>query len=181
MLIGWLVGICDRICAVVGAFACSQVPLFYQQYTQRLAGHVAEAELQVMFLQETAARSGKTLEAYIGKFLSQTDTDFIAQGHLMEGMVTRLSSLKEAYGALVHATPWWKPYYFARYSQTDIAEAAFRDFSPGLSLTLESALYACVGMLVGYVSFQCVRTVFQGIKRLRRGRRSAYPTPSPSP
>src|SRR5437868_6272991 len=97
MLGRWFIGICDRICAVLGAFAFSQIPLFYQQYTQRLAGHLAEAGWQVALLHETAEHAGKSLPAYIAKFLNQSDPDFVLQGRLMDSLITRLTTLKESY------------------------------------------------------------------------------------
>jgi hypothetical protein len=171
MLVRWFIGMCDRVCAVLGAFAFSQVPLFYQQYTQRLAGHLAEAQLQVSLLQQAADRSGKTLQMYIAKFLGQADQDFTIQGQLMEGTLTRFSSLNHAYEMLSTATPWSRPYYFAQYSHLDITEAAFRDFSPGISMTLESALYAAIGMFFGYTIFRSLRYLLRLSMRLGKALR----------
>lgn len=159
MLTGWVLGICDRILAVLGAFAFSQIPLFYQQYTQRLAGHVAESEHQVGQLKQAAVQAGKTLPMYIDKFLSQSDVDFVLQGRLMQATIERLATLREAYEKLAEAAPWWRPYYFIKYSQIDVAQATLHDFTPGVSLSFETGLYAIFGMSVGYLCFRLARSL----------------------
>lgn len=159
MALRWVIGLCDRISAVVGAFIFSQVPLFFQQYIQLLAGHLAEAEYQMTKVSFAAHQSGKTLSEYIGKFLSQSDPDFVAQGHIMQEMLTRVSTLQEAHQVLASASCWWRPYYFCKYATYDIIQATCKSFTPGLTVTFETGIYALSGVLFGYLAFRSVSTV----------------------
>ena len=47
-------GLADRIVVIIGALLLSQTPAFISQYTQRLGGHVKEAERNVATWQEIA-------------------------------------------------------------------------------------------------------------------------------
>lgn len=158
-------GFIDRLFAAAGAIAFTQIPLFYQQYVQRLSGHLAELELQTTLLRQTAARSGKSLEAYIDKFLGSSDTDFSAQGQFMQGIFQRLTELQNSYQALINAPDWVHPMYLLRYGDPDIARATLSHFEPGLSFSVESAVYALLGLAVGLGIFRMIKGCLSIFKR----------------
>lgn len=141
---------------MAGVLAFTQIPLFYQQYLQRLSGHVAELELQLGVLRKTALKSGKTLAEYIQKFLSGTDLDYQAQGHFMQGMVERLDMIKGSFHTLSEAPVWAHPLYLLRYGDAEIAGATLRSFEPGLSFSIESIIYGLLGLAFGIGVYKCL-------------------------
>ncbi|MFA6916591.1 MAG: DUF2937 family protein [Parachlamydiales bacterium] len=170
MIIRFVIGILDRLFAVAGVIIFTQIPVFYQQYVQRLSGHLSELELQVSVLRKTASRSGKTLEAYITKFIRDPDADFNAQGQFMDNMVNRLVDLKQSFTAMVEAPIWSHPLYLFRYADSDIAWTTFGSFEPGLSFSIESLGYAFVGLIFGLGVFKLIRWAFLSILRFGRNK-----------
>ncbi len=147
----------DRIFALLGVLFFSQLPEFFQQYTQRLAGHVEELALQVHKIEQISSLSGKTVHEYILKFLQSSDTDFTNQGMLMENLVERFTALQQARITLEQAPFYTKPLIFLRSLQFDIAQAAYRDFVPGFSFSLEGLCYAIMGMFIGILLYRACK------------------------
>ena len=170
----WLNGLIDRIFVVAGAVLFSQAPHFYQQYLQRLGGHVEELKLQTAALQQAAAKSGKTFGEVIQKFLSNTDLDFAAQGEVLQSMFTRYSDLNHAYSSLANATVFTRPFVFLKYFQFDIAKMTLADFTFGLTLTVEAGVYALAGMMFGYFLYRGLAAVFIKMSCLITGRKHRH-------
>lgn len=156
----------DRLCVVIGAFAGSQVPAFMQQYTQRLIGRVDELNLLMKNLQQLAFFSNKSLSAYIEKFLSNADPDFVQQGLFMQEIVTRWQHLNQALNHLQTATIWQRPFIFLQNIQNDIANSTFNSYQPGFSLTTESAIYALIGICIGVSAYQLLLKILYLITRV---------------
>lgn len=162
-MLAWIPHFLDRVCAVAGAFFLSQFPAFYQQYTQRLAGHLSELTRHLTALQRLAEQSGKTLPAYIQKFVSSRDLDFSEQGAFMNSLLERHLQLSNAYTHLVQANPLERPWVLMTHAQTDIMRGVLTDFQPAISLTLEGLLYATLGIMAGYLVFACLRRLVGAI------------------
>jgi hypothetical protein len=162
-MLRWLGGVVDRILVVLGAFLFSQFPAFLQQYSQRLGGHLAELNRQILELQRLAMQSGKTLPAYIHKFSSSGDSDFSRHGAQMQKMLERQVELSDALNHLTHATLWTKPVAFIQHLQWEIAQGTLSLFQPGLSLTMEGLVYAAMGMVVGYCFFTTLHRLWRKI------------------
>jgi Protein of unknown function (DUF2937) len=158
--------------ALLGALLFSQIPFFMQQYTQQLAGHVAELQIQIAAIDKLAGQSGKTLQQYIEKFSSNSDTDFVLQGHFMQKLFDRFNEMSEGLNALQQATPWFHPFVFIKFFQTNIGLSTYASFKPGLSLTLESGLYMLAGLLFGYLFYQLLRKTFLAIWHIFRPAKS---------
>lgn len=153
----WFGGLLDRICAVAGALAFSQVPLFMQQYKQQLSGHVVELQLQVKAMRQAAMLTGKTLEQFIGKFSSSTDGDFARQGEIMHAMVLRWQALTDGFTALNEASTFSAPFVFLSHFNLEIAKETAGAFSPGIPLSLEGGVWAVIGIAAGYLLFYTVK------------------------
>lgn len=145
-----LLGFVDRILAVCFAFLFMQFPIFLQQYQLRLAGHLEELKLQVGNIDKLAISSGKTLAAFIQKFIDNPDVDFSRQGELMANMVIRLNDLNMASSALQESFFLLKPFVFIRWLDYDIAQEAIRSYQIGLVFTYETICYALLGIGVSY-------------------------------
>lgn len=136
-----------------------QIPLVIQQYVQNLTGREAELRIQVDAMRRMAESSGKSLTQFIQKFLSSTDTDFASQGRLMENMVDRWHYLTESFLALQNSSVFTRPFVFFLHADFDIFKSTLKNHSLGFPLSLEGAVYALIGLAVGYV-------LFSGIRRL---------------
>ncbi len=149
----WINGLLDRIFAVAGALLFSQAPVFIQQYKQQLAGRVAELQSQVEKMRWVAHQSGKTLDMYIQKFVSQSDADFARQGELMQGMVMRHADLSTAHQALFESTVFSRPLVFARHFDFAIAKQTYSSFEFGFLFSIEGLVYSIIGVGIGYFAY----------------------------
>lgn len=159
----WFGTILERLCGIAGALLLSQFPLFMQQYTHQLSGHVAELHRQVGAMREVALQGGKSLDAFILKFVANADPDIRAQGHLMQQMVHRWHQLSDGLASLLHAALWERPYLFFKYLDKGVVHDTWRTFEPGLPLTIEGACYAFAGLLVGTVLFKLIRSFMSAL------------------
>lgn len=160
----------DRLFIVAGAFFGSQMPQFMQQYSARLAGHVAELQKLINQLHQSASYTNKTLHAYIQKFIVNADPDIRSQGQFMDGLVTRWEDLNHGLLQLTQSNGWERPFVFFKDLQSDIAYATFDSFQPGFSFTLESLAYAGIGLLLGWgiyrILLKCINMIFMAFKRV---------------
>jgi len=168
----WIGGLIDRICAVSGALIFSQIPLYMQDYQQRLSGHLAELQSQVQGMRQAAALSGKSLQQYVAKFQSSPDIDFKNQGALMHEMIQRFQQLNEGHQALLNSTVYSKPLMFFKYIDAKIAKSTWASFEWGLNLTVDGFLYALLGIVCGLMVYgmlsKLFRMVFVGSKALQK-------------
>ena len=151
----------ERLCGLAGAVLLSQAPTFMQQYIQNLQGRVAELKVQVDQLTTIAAQFHKTVPEYIGKFLSSSDPEFVAQGNLLKALFDRYSHIQTALQALQGTSVWQKPFALVANLQWDVAKSAFQQSSPALPLTLEGIIYSVVGFILGVIFYRMVCGVFK--------------------
>lgn len=168
----------DRLFAVGGAFALCQLPLLVQQYSMMLSGHLAESRRQINMMQHAASLTNKTLQEYIAKFLGQQDLDFVHQGQIMQSMQTRYEELNQAYSALQQSTVWSRPFVFLKNLDSTVFWDTARDFTPGLTLTLESLVYAVVGLGLGVLIYRGLASLARAFMGLfRRAPKDSLPQP----
>jgi hypothetical protein len=160
----WIGGIIDRLGVVSGALLFSQIPQFIQQYSQRLAGHVAELKIQATTLAEAAQFSGKTIDQLISKFLTSGDLDFVHQGELMQQAMVRFHYLSTALSNLYTSTALSRPFIFFSQIDMGIAEGTLENFTFGVSLTIEGGVYALIGMTTGALMYRALALLGRTIK-----------------
>lgn len=166
MKILWMMkSILEGLVAVVGAFAMSQLPIFMQQYTQRLGGHVEELASLLQLLQQNAALSNKSLEEYIHKFRTNGDPDFALQGEFMSGIAARWHELNTLLDQLTQSTLWAKPFVFFHGFQGSIFHSTLETFQPGINLTAEGLIYAGLGILLALGIYHLL---LEGLKAIAR-------------
>lgn len=166
-------GFIDRIFVVIGAIFFAQAPHFFQAYTQRLGGHMAELHKQISFLRSAAEKSDKSLEEYIYKFISHTDSDIALQGEFMQSMQMRFTDISSAYSAMIHSTVLSRPFEFLHYIKVDVVKMTLQDFQFGLAFTAESGFYALIGMGVGYFLYSLIRLIISFPFKIGIGRGKA--------
>ncbi len=166
-------GLADRICAVAGALLVIQVPVFITHYVQRLGGHVDELTRVVNQYRAAAAENGKSLAEYVGRFLASTDADFKSAGNNMQANIDRLEDIRQALEHLTNSGPVAKFFYFLKDIDIEIARAALRNYTPGLNISLEGAVYALCGLLLGTLAYFGVKKLVALLVRkvFKRGAR----------
>lgn len=153
-------GLLDRIFVLVGAFAGSQVPSFMQQYANRMSGHIDELKYQVQLWTQMASISGKSLQAYIQKFSTNSDQEFSRHGEYMETAIHRLNDLTQSYQVIQESSLWSRPFLFVSHLNSSVFKATLHAYVPQMTLTIEGACYTLVGFIIGYGFFQILRLLF---------------------
>jgi len=136
----------DRALCVAGAVLFSQLPEFFQQYLQRLGGHLDEARRQLEQFRRAAAQSGLTLDRLIAETSAQTDPAVARLGRILADASHRVDSLAASENALRAASAWARPFVFLRHFDPAIAHATWAVFRPAVPATLEGLAYAILGM-----------------------------------
>lgn len=133
----------------VGAGA-SQFPEFSQQYAQRLGGAVDALAQVVADFDASAAAEGLTRPQALAQM---EGTDFIARRRQdMEHTFERHTILSEDLNLLRDAGPFTRAYHAARFSDRDVARAAWDAYQPAVPLNLTGAIFASFGFFVGLFS-----------------------------
>jgi hypothetical protein len=157
----------DRIVAVLAAVASSQLPGFIQHYTQRLGGHVVEAERNLEGWQEIANQTTKgNVVGLANIYLRSPDPEVVAAGQKCLGDLLRVETLQDAWTALEHASFWNRPFVFLRHVDGDIAEATLSRFTMNVPLDAESLVYALCGLVLGFLLYSGVKQA--GLRTFRR-------------
>lgn len=154
------------LCVILAALFC-QFPSYLNQYTTRLSGHIGELSLIYRQIEELANSNNKSVEQYVKKFSKSTDDDFKSQSVLLQNIIDRKSMLQQTYANLISASIWKKPFIFATTLDSSIAMQTINLFKPGLVLSLESAVYAFLGILTATALFKLVCTILSGLFRSR--------------
>ena len=141
-------GLLDRILCVVGAVTFTQVPEFFQQYLQRLGGHLDEARRQLQQFQVIANQSGVTVDGLARQTSGNADTTVAKLGGVIHSSIERVQELETAQSALQHASLWERPFVFLRHVDPAIANATWSIFKPAVPTTPEGFVYGLFGVLV---------------------------------
>lgn len=150
-------GLLDRIFSVLGAVSLSQIPQFIQQYLQRLAGHADEAMRILERYQLAAERAGMEFDAYITRFKEDPDAIIAEHGIIMYEAVERAEFLTRAVEAIQSSNLFTRPFVFLANLDSDIAWAALQIYQPGVPTTIEGALYALTGILLGLLAYNAIK------------------------
>ena len=145
--------------AVIAALFCSQMSEFIQQYTQNLAGRLAEARREVDGIIVRADAADMPVYAYLHEFNSASNPVFRQQGVALRATIDRASDLEQAYTNIAHAGMIDRPFVFAMHFHGDIAADVFRHFQPAVPLDAASLLYAAMGGVLGLLLFQLVKAL----------------------
>ncbi len=165
-MFNWIGRWIDRLFAVVGAIVFSQAPLFIQQYTQQLSGHLEELKWQVEAMTLAAEQSGRSLSAFLQKFTASTDVDIARQGAIMESVVNRYQEFQLGFQALLSAAPWSKPFVFLSHFNLSIGKSTLHMYQPGFPFTAEGLIYALIGLVIGWGLFSGLVKLVTGITSL---------------
>ena len=150
-------GLIDRVFAVSFAVLFAQLPQFIAQYIQRLGGHLDELARIISQYRDGAQASGKTLEQFISTHLNSGIPDFISTGKIMESNLSRYDILSQSLEAIRSANVTVKPFVFLRNADFSIVKGTFVNFTPGVPVTVEGAIYALSGLVAGVVIYFMIK------------------------
>jgi hypothetical protein len=162
----------DRVLCVLGAVGLSQAPEFFQQYLQRLGGHLDEARLSLAPYEALARQSGITLQRLIEVNRAQVETLVVKQGDIIAALIERVAKLESAERALREASVWEKPFVFLSNVDPSIAARTWEVFKPAVPVTPEGFVYAAAGMLLALALYQ-VAIAWPGRILIRRWKKPA--------
>ncbi len=170
-------GLLDRIMAILGAFLLAQFPHFFNQYLQRLGGHMEEARRTVRHYTQAAENLNLTLEQYVDIHLTAGEEVYVSSGKLISGLITRLEQLEHSFFALKNATPFNRWLVFLQEVDWSIAAHTWQHFSPGVPTTTEGIIYAFLGLLVGWGIYSGIKNLFylgRNFRRRKPARKQRY-------
>ena len=67
------------------------------------------------------------------------------------------NTLKQEQDAVVHANALTRPFALARHPDKTVLASTWHGFTPALPVTAGAALYAFIGMIVGFVVYEAVK------------------------
>lgn len=148
-------GIMDRVVCVLGAVFAAQAPEFFQQYLQRLGGHLDEARRQLAAFEAAATAAGKSLAQFTADTSANADPGLAKLGHTMADTADRVAHLAAAQASLLDASVWTRPWAFLRHLDTAIAHATAAVYQPAVPTTTEGLVYAGLGVACAFALWHC--------------------------
>lgn len=145
-----LEGFLDRVVCALGAVFAAQAPEFFQQYLQRLGGHLDEARRQLASFETAARAAGKPWAQFVADTSANPDPGLAQLGHTMASTAERAGDLAAAHAALLDASVWTRPWAFLTHLDVAIARATAAVFKPAVPTTAEGAVYAAVGIALAF-------------------------------
>ena len=167
-----LKGLFDRIFAVVFAILFIQIPHIIQLYIHLLRGALAEAKRNIAGWQKAASEFGLSLDEYTKQFLNHENPVTQSAGKKIQDDLTRFNDYRAALDSIESSAVWEKPFAFVGHVDWELLNQMI--FKPGMSFTLEAAIYGLIGMLFGIILFYLLRLPF---KLLSKKASPAAPAP----
>lgn len=154
---------------LAGAATTAQFPEFSQQYMQRLGGAVDALGEVVADFDASASASGLSRSEALAQmqgtaFLERRQAD-------MTRSITRYTQLSADLSVLEGQGPFTRAYHAGRFTDPEIARAAWAAFQPAIPVNFAGLSFAGVGFLGGMIAI----SLLVGVLRmpLRRRERAA--------
>lgn len=144
--------------AAAGGSATSQFPEFFQQYLQRLGGHLDQAVLQANRIKDAAAAEKLSLTDYLNSFLTSQVPAHRRQGEILMQELDDAERLRDSLEALMQSPVWQRPFVMASQAEPDILQAAAEAYNPAVPITVEGLIYAAVGALLSLILLRLLRS-----------------------
>ena len=151
------------VISLFGAGAFAQFPEFSQQYLQRLGGAVQALDEVVGDFDASAQKLGLTrfqaLEQMQGTaFVEARKAD-------MERVFLRHATLSADYAAMREAGPFMRVYHARRMGDPELLRGTAGDFVPALPLSFAGAVFAGVGLVLGWLAARLLLVLLSGFFR----------------
>ena len=137
-----------------GAALTSQFPEYSQQYIQRLGGAVDALSEVVADFDASARAEGLSREAALDQMVG---TAFIERRQAdMRRTFTRHARLSADLSTLQGAGPFTRAWQAYRFTDAEVARAAFEAYQPALPLTFAGLTFALAGFAAGLAAIWAV-------------------------
>lgn len=146
-----MIRILTFIAGLLGGVSLSQFPEFSQQYLQRLAGAVDELTRVVTDFDASAQGVGMTRDQALDA-LSVGDFQLARQAD-MTRTIARQERLSADLDALRNASVLERALQPQRFTDTEIAAAAWEDFKPAVPVTSTGLVFALIGFVLAAIAF----------------------------
>lgn len=137
------------VAGLSGAVGASQAPELMQQYDQRLGGAVQELSAVIEDFNADAAREGLTLDMALARYKASSDSFLQRRGVSMERAFNRHSRISAHERALAEASAFKRPALLWQYRDRALFKGALKDYRPAVPATIEGAIYAFIGFVLG--------------------------------
>jgi len=146
---GWrvIVRTLTLVGGLTGAVTSSQFPEFSQQYMQRLGGAVDALGEVVADFDASAAASDLTREAALAQLQGTAFLD--SRRADMRRTITRYTQLTADLAVLEGEGPFMRAYHAGRFTDPEIAQAAWEVYQPAVPVNFAGLTFAGVGFVLG--------------------------------
>ncbi|WP_299412009.1 DUF2937 family protein [uncultured Sulfitobacter sp.] len=149
-----------------GAATTSQFPEYSQQYLQRLGGAVDALGQVVADFDASAAASDLSREEALAQMQG---TAFLERrGADMARSITRHARLQSDLAVLQGQGPFMRAYHAARFTDPEIAQAAWQAYKPAVPLSFAGLSFAGVGFVLGGLGVGLIAGLVRAPFRRRR-------------
>ena len=132
---------------LAGAATTAQFPEFSQQYMQRLGGAVDALGEVVADFDASASASGLNRDEALEQMQG---TDFLERRRDdMTRSIVRYSKLRNDLAALEGQGPFTRAYNARRFTDPEIARAAWAAFKPAIPVNFAGLMFAGAGFVIG--------------------------------
>ena len=151
------------VISLFGAGAFAQFPEFSQQYLQRLGGAVQALDEVLGDFDASAQKLGLTRFQALEQMQG---TAFVeAQKADMERVFLRHATLSADYAAMREAGPFMRVYHARRMGDPELLRGTAGDFVPALPLSFAGAVFAGVGLVLGWLAARLLLVLLSGFFR----------------
>lgn len=151
---------------LAGAATTAQFPEYSQQYMQRLGGAVDALGEVVADFDASAAASGLTRDAALAQLQG---TEFLERRRAdMTRTVTRHAQLRHDLQVLKGQGPFTRAYNARRFTDPEIAKAAWQAFKPAIPVNFAGLSFAGLGFFLGVVAFGLLGAILRWPFRRRK-------------
>ncbi|WP_282609621.1 DUF2937 family protein [Pelagibius sp. Alg239-R121] len=145
--------------AAAGGSTTSQFPEFFQQYLQRLGGHLDQAALQADRIKEAAIAEKLPLKEYLDSFLTSQIPAHRRQGEILLQELADVDRLRISLESLTQSPVWQRPFIMASQAEADILEAAATAYKPAVPITPEGLAYAAAGAFLAIFLLKSLKSI----------------------
>ncbi|WJH41294.1 DUF2937 family protein [Aliirhizobium terrae] len=147
--------------AIAGAVVFSQAPELTQQYRQRLGGAIDELTTIIQNFDEQANHAGLERQAALNIYAVSPEQFLRSQGDSMRHTFDRYESLSDQMLHLASTSPILRPLVVARNPDPATLANAWRDFVPGVPVSIAGLVWAVLGAVVGLMVAVILLVVFR--------------------
>jgi hypothetical protein len=144
-----------RSLSIVGglvlAAGLSQFPEYAQQYEQRLGGAVDELRVIVNEFELSATSFGLTRDQALARYAATGDDFIRGRGVTMANIISRYETLSATLAEIQGAIGWERFSHLPQYFDSDVGRRALESYRPAVPVTVEGAIYAIGGFMLGYL------------------------------